>query len=263
MDDTKVKQNLSDVLNNLATLENDRLLLWATIYTRKCEELKKQKIEDLRRYFDMSLKFYKRDYSKYEKQYLEFETEYKRKISRLINQYTIEYQYIQNEEVVANSNQKIAIANFVVSKRGEEKAREDNNMVLVEKSERKIFATAQKKLNYDVIIDECNSRLEKCMIDTYSQIDRIFNISDDKLDINKHSFINGIKHFFKVTFTGDSCFKKYVLDNLKTKLNDIETNTVAAISDVKIEMMIFISQMEKARTDVNLSFNETLNKGIF
>ena len=262
MNDVEIKQDLSDVISSLSSLENDRLLLWATIYTRKCEELKKKKITDFKKYFDTNLKFYKRDLAKYSKQYIELEEKYEKLISSLINQYMVQYQYIQNEEVVANSNQKIAIANFIVSKRGEEKARLENNSALIEKSERKIFATAQKKLNYDVIIDECNSRLQKCMNDTYVKIDEIFDISDNKLTTYRNSLFNSLKHFFRVTFTGDSCFNKYVLENLKIKLGNIESHTISAVSDVKLEMMLFISQMEKVRIDVNSSFNETLNKGI-
>ena len=262
MNNAEIKQNLSDVITELSSLENDRLFLWATIYTRKCEELKKKKINELKKYFDTSLKFYKRDSAKYFKQYIKLEEKYKKLLTRLIDQYTVQYQYIQNEEVVANSNQKIAIANFIVIKRGEEKAKLENNIALIDKSERKIFATAQKKLNYDVIIDECNSRLEKCMNDTYVKIDEIFNISDNKLTTHKSSLFDNIKHFFRVTFTGDICFNKYILDTLKTKMDDTELRTILAISDVKLEMMFFISQMEKVRKDVNSSFNETLNKGI-
>ena len=82
------------------------------------------------------------------------------------------------------------------------------------------------------------------------------------MEIKKTSIIGSVKHFFKIRFTGDSCFKKYVLDDLKTKFQKIENDVVSAVSDVKIEMMVLISQMEKVKSNVNISFNETLNKGI-
>ena len=262
MNDIETKKDLVEIITNMSSLENDRLLLWATIYTRKCEEVKQSKLSDLRRYFDTQLNFYKRGFSKYEEQYRKLEKEYEDKMAQLINQYTIEYQYIQNEEVLANSNQKIAVSNFIISKREQEKAQSIGNAALIEKSERKMYATAQKKLNYDVIIDECNGRLEKCMNDTYTKLEEIFDVSDKKMEIKKTSIISSVKHFLKIRFTGDSCFKKYVLDDLKTKFHKIENDFVSAVSDVKIEMMVLISQMEKVKSDVNISFNETLNKGI-
>ena len=254
--------NLSDVISDLATIENDKLLLWATIYTRKCEMLKRKKIEELHSYFESQVKFYKRDYSKYENQIEEFEKKYEDQISKIIDQYSIQYQYIQNEEMVAESNQKIAVANCIMSQRGEKKAKEENKDVLVTKFDKKICATIQKKLNYDVIIDECNFRLEKCMQDTYNEVNKIFNITDTSLTSSKVSIFSNIKHFFAIKFSGDSSFKKYVLDNLYNKFKNIENDTTASISIVKAEMIIFISQMEKIRKEINYSFNETLNKGL-
>ena len=72
MNDIETKNNLVEIITNMSSLENDRLLLWATIYTRKCEEIKKSKLIDLRRYFDTQLNFYKRGFSKYEEQYQKF-----------------------------------------------------------------------------------------------------------------------------------------------------------------------------------------------
>lgn len=254
--------DLTDIISDLATIENDKILLWATIYTRKSENLKKQKLDELHSFFESQVKFYKRDFSKYENQIEDLERKYEDQITRIIEQYTAQYKYIQNEKIVAESNQKIAVANCIISKRGEKKAKEDNKDVLVAKFDKKIYATAQKKLNYDVVIDECNLRLEKCMQDTYNELNRIFNISNTSLAFSKNSLFSNIKHFFAVKFSGDNCFKKYVLDNLYTKFKDMEKDTIASLSNVKAEMIIFTSQMEKIRKNINYSFNETLNKGI-
>ena len=65
MNDIETKKDLVEIITNMSSLENDRLLLWATIYTRKCEEVKQSKLSDLRRYFDTQLNFYKRGFSNY------------------------------------------------------------------------------------------------------------------------------------------------------------------------------------------------------
>lgn len=260
MESIEVGERLATTLKDLSNLETDKLLLWSTIYTRKTEMLKLEKTEEFKKYLEAQVKFYKRDLNKYQSKIDELKKEYESKILRIIEHYNALYIYLQNEVVLAQSNQKIAIANLIVSKRGWIKAKTDNNEVLVEKSNKKIFATAQKKLNYDVVIDECNARLEKCMKDAIDTINELFTISNTKISTINNGFMNKIKQFINITFMGEKSFNNYVLEPLNITLKDLEFKTVSKISDVKTEMLIFISQMERIRKDINFSFNETLNK---
>ena len=129
-----------------------------------------------------------------------------------------------------------------------------------EKSNKKVFATAQKKLNYDVIINECSARLEKCMEDTYTDMNKIFDISSMLLSVKKEKYLDKFFNFFKIKFAGEKSFKEFVLEPLKARIDDIEKLSIARASEVKIDMLVFIGQMEKIRGDINLAFNETLNK---
>ena len=62
---------------------------------------------------------------------------------------------------------------MIISKRDKIKASSINNVALIEKADRRIFSTAQKKLNYDVVIDECEARLKKCVNDNISFINKM------------------------------------------------------------------------------------------
>lgn len=260
MESVEIGEKLSKTLKDLADFETNKLLLWSTIYTRKAEMLKQEKTKELKEYLEGQVKFYKRDLNKYQSRIDELTEKYESKISRIIEIYNALYIYLQNEVVFAQNNQKIAIANLIVSKRGWVKAKVDNNEALVEKSNKKVFATAQKKLNYDVVIDECNARLEKCMKDAIDSINELFTISNTKISTTNNGFMDKIKQFINITFMGEKSFNSYVLEPLNITLKDLEFKTVSKISDVKTEMLIFISQMERIRKDINFSFNETLNK---
>ena len=256
----KTTQDLVTLMGDLSEIEANKLLLWATIYTRKVEEIKEKKLKELKKYFDEQIAFYKRSPQKYAKEYEKLYAKYEESIDKLYQQYNVYYQYIQNENVFAQTNQKIAIANFVVSKRAATKAKTDNNIVLEEKSNKKVFATAQKKLNYDVVINECSARLEKCMEDTYTDMNKIFDISSMLISVKKEKYLDKFFNFFKIKFAGEKSFKEFVLEPLKARIDNIEKLSVARASEVKIDMLVFIGQMEKIRSDINLAFNETLNK---
>ena len=133
----KTTQDLVTLMGDLSEIEANKLLLWATIYTRKVEEIKEKKLKELKKYFDEQIAFYKRSSQKYAKEYEKLYAKYEESIDKLYQQYNVYYQYIQNENVFAQTNQKIAIANFVVSKRAATKAKTDNNIVLEEKSIKK------------------------------------------------------------------------------------------------------------------------------
>ena len=50
------------------------------------------------------------------------------------------------------------------------------------------------------------------------------------------------------------------MEPLKARIDNIEKLSITRASEVKIDMLVFIGQMEKIRGDINLAFNETLNK---
>lgn len=251
---------LIDILGDLSEIESNKLLLWTTIYIRKCEEIKIKKIKQFKEYFESQISFYKRSSQKYSKIYDNLLTRYEKCLNDIIKQYNFFYEYIQNELVFAQTNQKIAIANFMMSKNEYTRAIQLGNVNLMDKASRKVFATAQKKLNYDVVIEECNLRLKKCMKESFEKLERVFDFSNTGIDKKKKNYFERFKYFFKITFSGEKCFKNYVLEGVKRKINDIERESISINSDTKIKMLAFISQMEKIRFDINLVFNETLNK---
>ena len=60
MGNVKVNEDMLVLISDLTNLEQNKLMLMATIYTRKIEELKKNKIDNLQKYLLDQIKFYKR-----------------------------------------------------------------------------------------------------------------------------------------------------------------------------------------------------------
>ncbi len=255
-----IHEKIGTIIKNLYDVQNDKLLLWSVIYEKKCQELLENKLSQFKEYLDGQSKFYKINKEKYRDKFDELVSAYKNKMTRIFMQYTKYYIYVQDETVVAKSNQNIAIANLVSSNRNKIRAVSLNNDILIQKADRKIFATAQKKLNYDIVLDECTKRLEMCMLNTFDAINEIFSISNNQISNYNSGMFNKIKHFLGITFYGDKKFNKYVLDNLNVMFEKLEEKTISKILEIKLATIAFHSQINKVRNDINLAFNETLNK---
>ena len=260
MRNNEVFENIGVKLQDLSDLENNRLLLAAAIFTRKMEELKQRKLSELDEYINSQLDFYKRNGKKYAKEIESIKNKYNSMISKVISEYNGYYIYLQNENSFAKVNQKIAVANLVTSQNGLEKAQSENNKYVEEKSSKKVFATAQKKLNYDVIIDETYLKLEECAKECENSVNSIFTIANNKMVKENNGLFSKIIKFFSIKFGGDKNFKKYVLEEINTSLNRKKAETNQKCSDVKIEMLISVSQFEIVRKDLNIAFNQALNQ---
>ena len=260
MSKNEIFENIGVKLQELSDVENNRILLLATIFTRKMEELKKDKMDDLEQYIQSQLAFYKRNEKKYEKEIKVIKSKYETMISEIINNYNGYYIYLQNENSFAKLNQKIAIANLVTSQNLADRASNENNKFLEEKSSKKVFATAQKKLNYDVIIDETYYKLEECLKECENSINSIFTIANNKMVKEKDGFLSKIIRFFSIKFGGDKNFKKYVLDEINLSINRKNKETREKCSDIKITMLTSVSQLEIVRKDLNIAFNQALNQ---
>ena len=85
----KTTQDLVTLMGDLSEIEANKLLLWATIYTRKVEEIKEKKLKELKKYFDEQIAFYKRSPQKYAKEYEKLYAKYEESIDKLYQQYNV------------------------------------------------------------------------------------------------------------------------------------------------------------------------------
>ena len=253
-------ENIGVKLQELSDFENNRLLLLSSLFTRKTDDLKRTKLSELNEYLYSQLSFYNRNEKKYEKELESIKNRYSNMISDIIAEYNGFFISLLNENSFAKVNQKIAIANLVSSQGSLDKAKEESNTFLQEKAKRKIFATAQKKLNYDLVIDETYIKLEECMDECLDSINSIFTIANNKLVEEKGGFFAKIVKFFSKKIGGDKNFKKYVLDDLNSSLKRKQKETTEKCSEIKIDVLTFVSQINIVRKDLNIAFNQALNQ---
>ena len=87
MGNVKVNEDMLVLISDLTNLEQNKLMLMATIYTRKIEELKKNKIDNLQKYLLDQIKFYKRNLAKYKNILDNYLNRYEKALNNLIEQY--------------------------------------------------------------------------------------------------------------------------------------------------------------------------------
>ena len=105
MGNVKVNEDMLVLISDLTNLEQNKLMLMATIYTRKIEELKKNKIDNLQKYLLDQIKFYKRNLAKYKNILDNYLNRYEKALKNLREQYELDSNYLKNEIVCAQTNQ--------------------------------------------------------------------------------------------------------------------------------------------------------------
>ncbi len=84
-------------------------------------------------------------------------------MDKLFDVCSTRYINIQRELATAVQSEIIVVTNISINKQNLEKAIEENDAEKIHYYTNKINASIQKKLNYETIVNECNSRLEACI----------------------------------------------------------------------------------------------------
>ena len=151
------KERFMEALRKLNEIESSRIILSLAIYDKKIKEIKKRKLDNIRN--SLESKIYNLPKKVKEEKLIQIDEimkEYEDVIDDIISAYntqTLKIQkYLQESEVA----QKYTISEIIKLY----KDLKSNNENLTDDQKREIIKKVQTKLNYDVIIDECESRIE-------------------------------------------------------------------------------------------------------
>lgn len=182
----KLFEKLSENIQNLECIENEIAMLQLAINQKNVENLKEDKMNEIKEFFNQQMRIYKQNNEKYREDIEDKINKYEEQIDRLIKAYDNLYINIFKIMESAINNQKIAIANIVTLR--EKLNKEEINDKELQNIKNIIVACAQKKLNYAVIIDECKARIEWCIKNVQIDINEIFINNINQLQIRKIIF---------------------------------------------------------------------------
>lgn len=241
------KERFMEALRKLNEIESSRIILSLAIYDKKIKEIKKRKLDNIRN--SLESKIYNLPKKVKEEKLIQIDEimkEYEDVIDDIISAYntqTLKIQkYLQESEVA----QKYTISEIIKLY----KDLKSNNENLTDDQKREIIKKVQTKLNYDVIIDECESRIELCIDNAVNTLEDNFKeITNEITIVQKDNFISKFLKFIKTIIS-----KNENMDNIftssKEKLNIIRDNITKRMNEIKCEIVGFDMQMQKVKAQI-------------
>ncbi len=254
MEKNQVFEGIIKNLQELDVVQSDISMLELAIYQKKIENLKEEKLHEIRQYFEQQSQYFNQNSYDYQDEIDKNVEQYKVQIDKLINVY--DKLYVRTFKIMQNSinNQKISISNIITLTR---KIKEEN---LPEKDiqnyEKIINACAQKKLNYSVIINECKARIKWCIENVQKDIKDVFVGKTTELKVYKENVFNKIKEKILNLIFGKVRFQR-VLDEYETEyIKSLKAKNNSRVLGVIIVIEGIEKQFEQVKEQISNIYNE-------
>ena len=248
--------NLDENIKKLDNVEKEIAMLELAIYQKNIERLTEQKLKEMRDFFEQQSKNYNQKITNYQKEIDKNIEKYKEQINKLINTY--DNLYINTFKIMQDSinNQKIAIANIVTL------SERLNDKEIPKEESKKIYnnmiACAQKKLNYSVIVDECQERIKWCIKNVQKDIDEIFCDDINNLQIYKENIIIKIRRIIFNKISGKSKYKKLLKNYEREYLKNIKNKNNQRIMEIVYTLKGIIKQMQNVKKQIVTNYNNMI-----
>lgn len=253
-----VEKKLIDKLKELNEVEQNKAKIITTIFVKSTQEIKEQKINSLENSILNQAKFYNQNIDNYNEIYTEILEKYTKQLSQIINIYSELFINIQMELQEAECNQKIAITNLKKSIDMKEKISNEDSKELIEEYNKKIDACIQKKINYDIIIENCEKELEQCSTIMLEKINMLFGDKSSQISLENES---GFKKFInKVVnkFVGATKFNTYVIEPTNLEVETIHKKLGRLSIDIKNNTINFVAKIKQAKDETNKIFKNMI-----
>lgn len=239
-------------------VEEKRSMIMLAIYKKRIEQIKKKKIKELRKYFENQIDYYEQEIFDFQEDITAIVKKYTEQIEELVEAYNYLYINTYKSAQQAINNQIITIGSIVTLWNKKENAKEKSKEE--EEWNTKLVALAQKKVNFSVIIEECNERLRWCIESAQEDIDTIFENKFFQLQIYKEGFWEKLRRKIINKFGGKKRIareiQKYNEETLK-KISDNNSTKVVAVFAIAEGIM---KQIKNVEEQIEKQYKEMLEK---
>ena len=156
------KEDFKQDLQELVDIENQKQMNLAVLFENSLANSKEIRLTEFKDRLYVQANYYN-TLEKYQLEIDDLVTQYKKQLDKLFDVCSTRYINIQRELATAVQSEIIVVTNISINKQNLEKAIEENDAEKIHYYTNKINASIQKKLNYETIVNECNSRLEACI----------------------------------------------------------------------------------------------------
>lgn len=290
-----ISEKLMKNITKLAEIENNNLKIKSAIFLRKINDKINIATNEIGLRIDEEIEFYGQkvqNYSEYKESVVK---KYAEEFNKILEEYELQYVNICEELMETYANQKITIANckkmknlkeeFLESDKYEEykkikaKYKEDmdnsltkvdfeKNMNLLKELKNpiddydiKIKACIEKAKDYELIIQNCNQKLEECKQKSIDEVNKIVSKKTSQLVIyQKNNIIFKIINKISNIFNGKKKVQINIIDKSNVEFNTLETEANNTKNNIRENTIKFIEQLIGKREELNTKFNESINK---
>lgn len=289
-----ISEKLMKNLTRLAEIENNNLKIKSAIFLRKINNKIDNAIKEIGLRINEEIEFYGQksdNFPEYKESVLKKYTE---EFNKILDEYELQYVNICEELMETHANQKFAIANCIKMKNLKEEFLEsdkyeeykkikakykekmdnsltkeefDKNMNLLKELKNpidgydiKIKACIEKAKDYELIIQNCNEKLEECKQKSIDEINNMVSKKTGQLVIyQKNNIIFKIINKITNIFTGKKKVQINLIDKSNDEFNTLETEANDTKNNIRENTIKFIEKLIGIREELNTKFNESIN----
>ena len=253
-----LNQMLINDLKKLNNIEQNKSKIVTILFLRKANEIKKQKIDALENNILNQAEFYSQNIDDYNEIYKDIINKYSSQLSQIINIYIELFINIQMELQEAECNQKITITNLKKSIDLKNKLPVNSTIEEIEKCNKKISACIQKKMNYDIIIENCEKELDQCSKNMIDHINYLFGDKSSQVLLKSEVGFKGFINRFINRFIGANKFKNYVIEPTNIEVETMNQEIPKLSADILDKTISFVAKIKQAKDETNNIFDKMI-----
>ena len=253
---SRLKDNLEKVTIN----ENSVTYIELELFNRRRHELVKRKVEEFKNLLSSKASFYGQDSDEYNVDIQKYSSIYEEELKKIVNGYEELFFCVLKIMQNAKNEQKICINNIAVLEA--EKHRDfniyhdsDDTDALQESKDdilrlqKKYF---QKKINYEVLINECDARILWIIDNLEKDIETSYKTKETELVIMDESFAHRFINTIKNLFTGKKKYEEYLFKFESEDTLEIEEDVKNKVRYISYVLKGVFKQTVIAKKEIDL-----------
>lgn len=242
----KLLQNVQDLVDH----EANEILVMGALFYKIENKLKNEIINDFKANINNLVTAYQLNELKYQSEISAMIRSYEEVVDQIANLYEIQYINIQDTLIKKQAAQKEAIAKIMEVKVLFEAFKAKDDKENLSKMKDIIKKRIEEKLNYDVLVDHCERKLERCLVNMQTSLKSIAVKKEVVLKNEKKTVISFFTNLIKKIFVRHN-FDKEIKEQQDIFLKKVIKEGKDTEIYIGYKINQFNLQLEKAQEDIN------------
>jgi hypothetical protein len=247
----KLLANLQQNLEELNINEKSISLVELEIFERASQRVVSNKSKEMRRILNEKASSFKQDPTNYKQTIDEYVAQFEKGLQKIVNLYLKIFDNAFEVIQSSRNNQKICITNIVTLEKKKLYAEDKKELQDIVNLQIKC---AQKKLNYQALINEANARLLWAITNMEEAVLSVY--SGDTLELSTKVKRSSIFRKINIFFTGKKQYKRYLEDFGKVNFRKINQSIDAKAGETIVVLAGFIRQVDDMNRQLKRAYEK-------